>query len=66
MLEFFQMGGYGLYVWLSYAAVAVVLFLNVWVSVMRHRRLKKSLRVTIKSDSTATQAVEIRQEYVDA
>ena len=35
--EFFAMGGYGLYVWGSYAAAAVVLVFNI-VSARRHEK----------------------------
>lgn len=37
MSEFLAMGGYGLYVWGSYAVAAALLLLETWL-VLRHRR----------------------------
>lgn len=42
--EFFSMGGYGLYVWSSYAISAVVLLLNVIQPIMRERRTVRELQ----------------------
>ncbi|MDP6268078.1 MAG: heme exporter protein CcmD [Arenicellales bacterium] len=39
MIEFLNMGGYGLYVWPAYLIVAIVLILNVVIPLRRHRRL---------------------------
>ena len=39
MIEFLNMGGYGLYVWPAYLIVAIVLILNLVVPLRRHRRL---------------------------
>ena len=39
MIEFLNMGGYGLYVWPAYLIVAIVLVLNLVVPLRRHRRL---------------------------
>ena len=33
--EFFNMGGYALYVWTSYGLMAIVLLLNVWLPIRR-------------------------------
>jgi len=38
LADFLDMGGYGLYVWGSYAMVAVVLAWEGWMLVQRHRR----------------------------
>lgn len=38
MTEFFNMGGYGFYVWSSFAITAVVLAINVIQPVLQHRR----------------------------
>jgi len=35
--EFFAMGGYGLYVWGSYAAAAGLMVLEPWLAQRRHR-----------------------------
>ena len=39
MIEFLNMGGYGLYVWPAYLIVAIVLILNLVVPLRRHRHL---------------------------
>ena len=36
--EFFAMGGYGLYVWSSYAAVAVLMLAEPLLTARRHRQ----------------------------
>ena len=36
--EFFAMGGYGLYVWGSYAVVAACMLVEPWLAARRHRR----------------------------
>lgn len=45
--EFFSMGGYGLYVWGSYATAFVLIVGEVVVLLRRHRSLRK--RVSVKS-----------------
>ena len=39
MIEFLNMGGYGLYVWPAYFIVAIVLVWNLVIPLRRHRRL---------------------------
>ena len=39
--EFFAMGGYGLYVWGSYAVTAIVVALEIVVLVARHRAARR-------------------------
>jgi heme exporter protein D len=41
--EFFAMGGYGLYVWGSYAATAVVLILNVLAARWHAQRVRREI-----------------------
>jgi heme exporter protein D len=41
--EFFAMGGYGLYVWGSYAATFVALALEPWLASGRHRRARDEI-----------------------
>ena len=36
--EFFAMGGYGFYVWGSYAVALLLMLLEPWLAVRRHRR----------------------------
>lgn len=42
--EFFAMGGYGLYVWGSYALAAVILVLNVVAPLRAHRQVTRRVR----------------------
>jgi heme exporter protein D len=46
--EFFHMGGYAFYVWTSYALVAVLLVVNLWIPVARGRRLQQKLRMMLR------------------
>jgi len=48
MKEFFYMGGYGFFVWLSYGIAAIVLISNIVVPVVKHKSLKKSLAKKIQ------------------
>lgn len=41
--EFFQMGGYALYVWTSYGITVTVLVAIVLLPWLRHRRLRRDL-----------------------
>lgn len=43
MMEFLSMGGYAAYIWPAYVIVAVVLVLNVYLPLRRHRRLLDDL-----------------------
>ncbi len=42
--EFFAMGGYGFYVWGSYALAAAVLAYNVLMPLRRNRTVRRALR----------------------
>ncbi len=42
--EFFAMGGYGFYVWASYAVAAAVLAFNVLLPLRRRKAVHKTLR----------------------
>jgi len=50
MTEFFAMGGYGAYVWSSYALAFIVLVINWVVARRRHNQLVQQLRVRLRSD----------------
>ncbi|MEE4378647.1 MAG: heme exporter protein CcmD [Candidatus Competibacteraceae bacterium] len=41
--EFFHMGGYALYVWLSYGLTLAVLGMVILAMLFRHRQLKRDL-----------------------
>jgi heme exporter protein D len=42
--EFFNMGGYALYVWTSYGLMAIVLLLNVWLPFRRRAEVERRIR----------------------
>lgn len=42
--QFFAMGGYGLYVWGSYALAAIVLVLNIWLPLARAQAVRRELK----------------------
>ena len=44
MSEFFQMGGYGAYVWSAYGLSLVVLVLNVVAARKRHLNVRKEIK----------------------
>ena len=41
--EFFAMGGYGLYVWGSYAVVALCMLVEPWLAHRRHQQALKAI-----------------------
>ena len=43
MKEFFEMGGYAVYVWSSYAIVVLVMYGNVIAAKMQRKRVIKAL-----------------------
>lgn len=47
--DFFNMGGYGLYVWGSYIATAAVMALDPWMAARRRRRALAGLVDAIES-----------------
>ncbi len=47
MSEFFNMGGYAFYVWLSYGLTAVVLIANIIIPKMNERKVKRDLALRI-------------------
>ena len=52
--EFFAMGGYARFVWSAYAVTFFVLFINLLVSRIEHRRLVSRLSLERQLDSSAT------------
>ncbi|HEY9151194.1 MAG TPA: heme exporter protein CcmD [Gammaproteobacteria bacterium] len=46
MLEFFSMGGYALYVWGSYGAAALLILVEVFLSMRNRKSLVAQLRRT--------------------
>jgi heme exporter protein D len=49
MLEFFSMGGYGLYVWGSYGATALFVLVEVWLVVHNRKAMVAQLRRMLAS-----------------
>jgi heme exporter protein D len=49
MKEFFEMGGYGFYVWLSYGITFAVLLANLAWARARRRQVLESLRLRAES-----------------
>jgi heme exporter protein D len=49
--EFFDMGGYAMYVWPSYAIAAIVLALNWWLPYQQHKQNLKRLRRQHRQDT---------------
>lgn len=44
-----SMGGYGAYVWTSFALTAVVVIICEWRARLRHRRVYRDIEVRIKA-----------------
>lgn len=55
MNEFLSMGGYGFYVWLSYAVFFGVLAIDALMPLLRRRRVLADLRARIRRDETRAQ-----------
>ena len=49
--HFFDMGGYGLYVWGSYIVTAAVMALEPWLAARRGRRAFSQVSDTSRTDS---------------
>ena len=52
MIEFLNMGGYGIYVWPAYLIVAIVLIVNLIVPLRRHRKLLDEIPAHKNSNGT--------------
>ena len=48
---FFAMGGYGLYVWGSYAVTALLMGTEVWMAWRRHRQARQNSRAMKSQES---------------
>jgi len=62
MASFFDMGGYGAYVWSAFGISAAVLILTVWLTRRGLRLTRERLRRRLQSAATAPQAagMEVR------
>lgn len=49
---FFAMGGYGLYVWGSYAVTALVMGMEVWMAVQRHRQARLNAHTPVAEENS--------------
>ena len=54
MAEFLEMGGYGAYVWLSYAVFVIVLALEALAPRFQRRRVLAELRARLKRREART------------
>ena len=50
MADFFAMGGYGFYIWASYAVFVVVLAIDALAPSLRRRRVLAELRGRVKRE----------------
>ena len=48
--DFFAMGGYGVYVWGSYALAFAFMLIEPWLAVRRHRQALRALNETNSQD----------------
>ena len=53
--EFLAMGGYGLYVWGSYAVTALVLIVNVLAARAREKNVRRQLQETAELNQKDTE-----------
>lgn len=53
MHDFFNMGGYALYVWSTYGLAFIVLVLNVIIPLRREKKLLKSIATKIKRQKSS-------------
>jgi heme exporter protein D len=58
---FFNMGGYGFYVWLSYGVSFAVLALLVFSSITGHKKIKQQIAQRQKREAKLRQAAELQQ-----
>ena len=49
---FFAMGGYGLYVWGSYAVTALLIGVEVWMAVHRHRQARLNAHISLDEENS--------------
>ena len=57
--EFFAMGGYARFVWSAYAVTFFVLFVNLLVSRIEHRRLVNRLSLERQLDSGSSKSTTV-------
>ena len=53
MHEFFNMGGYALYVWSTYGLAFIVLVLNIIIPLRREKQLLKSIAAKTKRNKSS-------------
>lgn len=54
MQEFFYMGGYGFYIWTSYAIVLVAMLLNfIWPALQRRRIIDRLQQARVRKEKLA-------------
>lgn len=50
MSEFFNMGGYAFYIWISYGLAAIILIANLVVSKLGEKQVKRELIMRIERE----------------
>lgn len=45
MAEFFNMGGYAFFIWMSYGITALVLIANIVIPIVQEKRVKRDLEM---------------------
>ena len=50
--QFWDMGGYGLYVWGSYAVTALLMGVEVWMAVHRHRQARLNAHISLDEENS--------------
>ncbi|WP_046003890.1 heme exporter protein CcmD [Pseudoalteromonas rubra] len=59
--DFFHMGGYAFYVWLSFGSCAFILLGLVWASLNDAKRIKREVDAQMKREARIKQAQEEAQ-----
>jgi len=49
MTDFLHMGGYGVYVWPSYAIALIIIVANVWAPLRDHKKLLRDIKFQLTS-----------------
>jgi len=56
--EFWAMGGYGFYVWLSFGTTLLLLLALGWISQREHQQLKQQIRSKVAREQRVRQHLE--------
>jgi len=59
---FWDMGGYGFYVWLSYGLTVLLLVLLVWFSQQGHSKAKKQIAKKLQREARLKAAAKLQKQ----